>query len=74
MSLNIMTCISGYREGEGKLLDCHVLPRLALVLCGCQTVSIYLRNCRGGRKGVIAFQRSLGVQLSPHKMSICRTE
>lgn len=49
-------------------------PGFNTALCGCHTLSIYLRNCRGGSKGVIAFQRSLGVQLTPNKMSICMTE
>lgn len=72
--LKMVRCTSECREWGRKLLDCHILSRLQLVLCGCQTESICLRNCRGGSKGVIAFQRSLGVQLTPNEISICRTE
>lgn len=38
----------------------YYLCSLELVLYGCQLLSICLRNCSDGSKGVIAFQMNLG--------------
>lgn len=67
-------CASWYMEWGWKLLDCNIVSSLELVLHGCRLLSICLRYCRDGSKGVIASQMNLGFQLTPNEISICRAE